>query len=78
MVDNYSRRILHSHRLIPEGASYASIQKLFTQSLSPDTEVFGEYHALIVKTAKLHCRKTPDCEGCPLEHDPHDSDIDSF
>ena len=78
VVDNYSRRILSHHRLIPEGASYASIQKLFTQSLSPDTEVFGEYHALIVKTGKLHCRKTPSCEGCPLEHDPHDSDIDSF
>ena len=78
VVDNYSRRILSRHRLIPEGASYAKIQKLFAQSLPSDTEVFGEYHALIVKTGKLHCAKTPRCEGCPLEHDPHDSGINTI
>lgn len=78
VVDNYSRRILRRHRLIPEGASYSEMQKLFVRSLSVDTEVFGEYHALIVKTGKLHCRKTPRCEGCPLEHDPHDPGINSF
>lgn len=71
VVDNYARRILGRHYLIPEDASYADIQKLFTQELPADTEVFGEYHALIVKTGKLHCAKTPHCEGCPLEHDPH-------
>lgn len=76
VVDNYSRRILRRHRLIPEGAGYAEMQELFARSLSPDTEVFGEYHALIVKTGKLHCRKTPRCEGCPLEHDPHYPGID--
>ncbi|MYG82653.1 MAG: endonuclease III domain-containing protein [Candidatus Dadabacteria bacterium] len=75
VVDNYSRRILSRHRLIPEDASYAKMQELFTQSLSADAEVFGEYHALIVKTGKLHCAKTPRCEGCPLEHDPHDPGI---
>ena len=75
VVDNYSRRILRRHHLIPEGASYAKMQELFTQSLSEDTEIFGEYHALIVKTGKLHCAKTPRCEGCPLEHDPHDPGI---
>ena len=78
VVDNYSRRILRRHRLIPEGASYSEMQKLFVRSLSVDTEVFGEYHALIVKTGKLHCRKTPRCEGCPLECDPHDPGINSF
>ena len=75
VVDNYSRRILRRHRLIPEGASYTKMQKLFTQSLPADTEIFGEYHALIVKTGKLYCARTPRCEGCPLEHDPHDPGI---
>ena len=75
VVDNYSRRILRRHRLIPEDASYAKIQELFVQNLPADAEIFGEYHALIVKTGKLHCAKTPRCEGCPLEHDPHDSGI---
>lgn len=78
VVDNYSRRILRRHRLIPEGASYSEMQKLFMRSLSVDAEVFGEYHALIVKTGKLHCRKTPRCESCPIEHDPHDPGINSF
>ena len=75
VVDNYSRRILRRHRLIPEDASYAKIQELFVQNLPADAEIFGEYHALIVKTGKLHCAKTPRCEGCPLEHDPHDPGI---
>ena len=79
VVDNYSRRILRRHRLIPEGASYSEIQRLFVRSLPADTEIFGEYHALIVKTGKLHCRRTnPRCEGCPLENDPHDPEINSF
>ncbi len=78
VVDNYSRRILRRHHLISEGESYGKIQKLFVQSLSADTDVFGEYHALIVKTGKLHCAKTPRCEGCPLENDPHDPRINPF
>ncbi len=78
VVDNYTRRILCRHRMIPEGASYSSVRRLFIESLAPDAEVFGEYHALIVKTGKLHCRKTASCEGCPLEHDPHDRGINSF
>ena len=78
VVDNYSRRILRRHRLISENASYAKIQELFVQNLPADTEVFGEYHALVVKTGKFHCRKKPKCEGCPLEHDPHNPGINSF
>ena len=78
VVDNYSRRILSRHRLIPEGASYSEIQRLFVESLPADAEIFGEYHALIVKTGKLHCRKKASCEGCPLECDPHDPGINSL
>ncbi len=76
VVDNYSRRILRRHHMIPEKESYAKIQMLFTQSLPIDTEIFGEYHALIVKAGKLHCAKTPRCDGCPLEGDPHDPKIE--
>ncbi|MEM2936830.1 MAG: endonuclease III domain-containing protein, partial [Candidatus Bathyarchaeia archaeon] len=32
---------------------------------------FNEYHALLVKLGKEHCRRSPLCEGCPLEYDPH-------
>ena len=35
--------------------------------------VFNEYHALLVKLGKEHCRKRePLCAGCPLEYDPHE------
>ncbi len=72
VVDAYSRRILYRHHLITQRADYAQIQKLFTESLQDRTEIFGEYHALIVKAGKLHCRKKARCDGCPLRHDPHD------
>ncbi len=73
VVDAYSRRILYRHHLIPQSADYAQVQELFTESLREDTEIFGEYHALIVKTGKLHCRKKKaECDDCPLKYDPHD------
>lgn len=28
---------------------------------------YNELHGLIVRTAREHCRKTPECEGCPLQ-----------
>ena len=28
---------------------------------------YDELHALIVRTGNEHCRKTPGCEGCPLQ-----------
>ena len=71
VVDNYTRRITRRHGLIPKRASYEQIQRLFTESLAGKENTFGEYHALIVKTGKLHCAAAAKCEGCPLEFDPH-------
>lgn len=72
VVDTYTARILGRHGLVGEGAFYTEVQELFERSLAPDTDLFGEYHALLVRTGKEHCRKrSPLCEGCPLEHDPH-------
>jgi endonuclease-3 related protein len=34
--------------------------------LPEDIQLFGEYHALIVETAKTYCKKKPACESCPL------------
>jgi endonuclease-3 related protein len=28
---------------------------------------YNELHALIVRAGNLHCRGTPDCQGCPLQ-----------
>ena len=72
VVDAYTWRVLHRHGLVREQTSYGEIQELFTDSLQEDPVIFNEYHALLVKLGKEHCRKRePLCAGCPLEYDPH-------
>jgi endonuclease-3 related protein len=72
VVDAYTWRVLSRHGLVPEQTSYDEIQELFMDSLQQDAGMFNEYHALLVKLGKEHCRKRePLCAGCPLEYDPH-------
>jgi len=72
VVDAYTWRVLYRHGLAPEQTSYGEIQEIFTVSLQEDAAIFNEYHALLVKLGKEHCRKRePLCAGCPLEYDPH-------
>ncbi len=72
VVDAYTARILHRHRLIDADADYEQIKDLFESNLPLDPELFNEYHALLVNVGKLHCRPRPRCAGCPLEAFPHD------
>lgn len=37
-------------------------------SLLSKLNFYAEYHALIVRHAKVHCSSRPDCVDCPLEH----------
>lgn len=72
VVDAYTHRILSRHGLVPEQTSYYEMQELFMDSLNDDTQMFNDYHALIVRVGKEHCKKNaPQCAGCPLEDDPH-------
>jgi len=71
VVDAYTYRILSRHALIPEDSDYREIQEVFMDVLPKDTQLFNEYHALLVKVGKEHCKKKPICNGCPLEYDPH-------
>lgn len=66
VIDTYTHRILSRHGLIEEEAGYYDLQELFTNHLPDDTDLFGEFHALIVKTGKEYCRKNPLCNQCPL------------
>ncbi|NLD36452.1 MAG: endonuclease III domain-containing protein [Desulfatiglans sp.] len=66
VIDAYTYRILNRHNMADDQAAYDEIQELFMSSLEPDHELFNEFHALIVKTAKLYCRKIPQCDECPL------------
>jgi endonuclease-3 related protein len=67
VVDRYTWRVLTRHGLVLEDTSYDEMKELFEGSLEADRKLFNEYHALIVKVGKEHCRAKARCEGCPLE-----------
>jgi len=69
VVDAYTRRILGRHGLIPAPADYDAVQARVMAHLPHDPALFNEYHALLVRAAKEHCRVQPRCAGCPLHGD---------
>ena len=71
VVDEYLRRIVTRHRLLPGGAKYPEIQALAVKALKdnePETlaQHYNEFHALVVMVGKTRCGPQPKCEGCPL------------
>lgn len=66
VVDAYTRRIFSRHGLIGEALTYPQIQAYFMGHLPEEVPLYNEYHALIVKTAKVFCKTLPDCAHCPL------------
>ncbi|MDW7774559.1 MAG: endonuclease III domain-containing protein [Desulfobulbaceae bacterium] len=67
VVDAYTYRIMLRHDLIPEEYGYEEIQEFFMDGLEPDSQLYNEFHALIVCAGKQFCKKnTPRCQDCPL------------
>ena len=67
VVDTYTHRIFSRHRLVADETDYDTLQETFVTALPQDTQLFNEYHALIVKLGKEYCKKSrPLCERCPL------------
>ncbi len=67
VVDTYTRRVLSRHKMIGNNANYDEIQKFFHDNLPDNTQLYNEYHALIVRLGKHRCKKNePDCHSCPL------------
>jgi endonuclease III related protein len=75
VIDAYTMRILKRHFLIDDSADYESTRDLFQKHLPSDAVIFNEYHALLVQVGKRHCRKSANCDGCPLERLPHESSM---
>ena len=67
VVDAYTKRIFHRYGVIESEASYDQVRLLFMDRLTEDVRLYNEYHALIVRLAKEHCRARPVCAGCPLK-----------
>ncbi|HEY2860847.1 MAG TPA: base excision DNA repair protein [Terracidiphilus sp.] len=79
VADEYLRRIAERHALVhPAPAKnrrgYESLVQLTSEAFAHDAPrdhvmLFNEFHALTVAVGKAHCRRTPDCAGCPLADD---------
>jgi endonuclease-3 related protein len=72
VVDEYLRRVVTRHELLPANARYADLQSLGDGAIASPTREetarhANELHALIVEVGKHHCGTTPRCEGCPLQ-----------
>jgi len=78
VVDVYTARIAFRHGLIEPDADYEQLRELFQSNLPQDTQLFNEYHALLVKVGKEFCKPKAKCTGCPLEKLPHTLDIEYF
>ena len=68
VIDAYTRRIISRIGLAPENNSYAAYQSFFMDNLPTDTQLFNEYHALLVRLAKEVCRTRPLCHQCCLNN----------
>lgn len=67
VVDAYTKRIFSRHALLRHDATYEYVQAVFSSNLPSDEKIFNEYHALIVRLAKEHCKTKAQCKSCPLE-----------
>lgn len=64
--DAYTKRIMLRHRIITEEVDGTEIRTLFMTHLPHDVSLFNRFHALLVHTGKVFCRKIPRCDLCPL------------
>jgi endonuclease III related protein len=66
VVDTYTYRIFSRHGWVEEAISYDDLREFFMGVMDPDVPLFQEFHALLVRTGHLYCRKTALCRSCPL------------
>ena len=66
VIDAYTRRLLTRLGWIAGDESYGALRGLFLDAMPKDVRLLGEFHALIVRHGKAHCRMAPACDGCPV------------
>lgn len=66
VVDAYTKRIFNRLKMIKTSDDYYQVQSLFMDNLTPDVNLFNEYHALIVELGKRICKSKPICSKCVL------------
>lgn len=78
VIDAYTTRVAVRHSLIEPQAGYEQLRELFQSNLPQDSQLFNEYHALLVNVGKNYCKPKAKCHGCPLEKLPHTPEIEYF
>jgi endonuclease-3 related protein len=66
VVDTYTHRVLARHGWIGFDADYYELKDHGEGGLPQDASLMNEFHALLVRVGKEHCRKRPVCRGCAL------------
>jgi len=67
VIDAYTFRIFSRMGLYTGKKDYLKLQKLITDNLGRDIELYEDYHAQLVELGKRYCRnRRPDCDSCPL------------
>lgn len=66
VVDAYTKRIFSRLTILDEEHTYHQVQDYFMAHLEEDAQLYNEYHALIVRHGKEHCKTRPLCKACPL------------
>ncbi|MCB5271490.1 MAG: endonuclease [Candidatus Cloacimonetes bacterium] len=67
VIDAYTIRIFSRLGLCSARITYHELQNWFMQHLPPETDLYREYHALLISHAKTFCLKKPKCAACPLK-----------
>jgi endonuclease-3 related protein len=66
VIDAYTRRLFARLGLCAGDEPYDTLRRIIERRLGPDTGLYQEYHALIVRHAKDRCRVRPSCAACVL------------
>ena len=67
VVDAFTQRLFYRLGMCcSPKTGYRRLQHMFHASLPADVELFGEYHALIVRHGNSVCKTRPNCGKCAL------------
>ena len=67
VVDAYTHRIWTRHGWIDADVDYHALQEEVARGVSNEPQVYNEFHALLVNVGHHWCKRTPKCDGCPLQ-----------
>lgn len=66
VVDTYTYRLFERLGWFSGNFHYGRLRQMFMENLPHDSQLFNQYHALIVRHGARVCQKTPQCNKCML------------